>query len=220
MNSKIYNFCKELENCTLCLEDDVARSLQDLYQTRFFDESTSAQESTKDYHYKEILNHLREIKDHIKTILKHDQLLNDDNRHSASTIDKEYIKKQVETFQNYGTVSRRLQKPVRSLEASSMKFLECWEMMLDQQEQNKLTFEVTREPVMKRENSLRKHKKIISSTVETFLESPLSENSVLETLSEEELNSNSTNEVETVNTELVGTTVDRKPRIVGLVVST
>lgn len=223
MNSKIYNFCKQLENCTTCLEDDVARSLQNFYQARFFEESNLIQETSKDYHYKEILNHLREIKDHIKTILKHDESLNSMSGplNNGITVDKEYIKKQAETFQNYGTVPRRLHKPVRTFETSSMKLLECWEMMLEEKDESKPKFELSREQVIKRENSLRKNKKIISSTVETFLESPIVENAILETLSENGTSSqiNNNNKIEAINTQLINTTANTKPRVVGLIVS-
>ncbi|XP_044272814.1 uncharacterized protein LOC123016466 [Tribolium madens] len=161
MTSRLHHISKELEKCVEFLEDDVKKSLSQVSQK--LDDNLVALEASKDYHYKQILIQLQQIKDCIKIIATHDQSLQSlqGKINNSSRIDKSYIKKQVETFQNFGTVTTREHKPIRSRQ-SQMKCLECWEQLMESPEQLNIP---------KRSNSSRKLKKIVSSTFETFLDS-------------------------------------------------
>ncbi|RZC33198.1 hypothetical protein BDFB_002302 [Asbolus verrucosus] len=246
MTSTLHQMYKNLEKCTESLEHDVKTSLEQLDPTHAFDENVLALEGSKDYHYKQILDQLRQIKEHIRIIADHDQSIQSiqakiskGDEGSSSRIDKNYIKKQVETFQKFGVVNRRLHKPVRPHETSSMKFLESWERILEDQDVNENPTKAL-SLVIRREESLRRKKKVISSTVDTFLESVTDKKSTTVESPKEIKDTNESSDVE-VNTsveplketedisrndsveainEVLADFVDTKPRIVDVIVST
>ncbi|EFA09053.1 hypothetical protein TcasGA2_TC006766 [Tribolium castaneum] len=160
MTSRLHHISTQLENCVLALETDVRESLEQLDHS--LDDNSVALEASKDYHFKQILAQLQQIKDCVQTIARHDHSLELLQRkiNTGSRIDKNYIRKQVQTFQNLGTVTTREHRPNRPRQ-SQMKFLECWEQLMEAPEQLQ---------VAKRSDSGRKLKKIVSSTVETFLD--------------------------------------------------
>jgi hypothetical protein len=240
MGSTLHQTYKELEKCVECLERDVEDNLKQLLEVKDFNENLAALETSKDYHYKEILNHLSQIKEHIKVVADHhDRLLSLENKiATGNKIDKNYIKKQVENFQSFEKINRREHKPVRKHETSSMKYLEYWERIMEEQEAEQESSSVL--AVSKRENTKRQFKKIVSSTIDMLLETGSNSSASLESPKEE-----NTREIEAINEEVIvkaskenvdcesvseqdeeeeeeeekEESVDSKPRIVDVIVS-
>ncbi|XP_068913348.1 uncharacterized protein [Tenebrio molitor] len=194
MGSTLHQTYKELEKCVECLERDVEDNLKQLLEVKDFNENLAALETSKDYHYKEILNHLSQIKEHIKVVADHhDRLLSLEKKiATGNKIDKNYIKKQVENFQSFEKINRREHKPVRKHETSSMKYLEYWERIMEEQESSSVL------AVSKRENTKRQFKKIVSSTIDMLLETGSNSSASLESPKEE-----NTREIEAINEEVI-----------------
>ena len=183
MTSAINDMYKRLEDCVDSLEKDVRKSLDNVTGENF-DKTVAALETSKDFHYQEILSQLKQIKDRIQVIAEHNrslQLLQ--KKINGTRIDRNYIKRQVEVFQRMGMVNRRERKPVRHPETSSMKLLESWEKLIEEQETNSNLGNFLSVP--KRTNYVRKNKKVISSTVDTLLESSKAKSLSLDVLVEE-----------------------------------
>lgn len=206
----------DIKTCLEILEKDVRSSLTET-AVIITNETDTELDKERDYHYNEILRHLDQMKKSLKEITQHDKSIYsiESKMHYnykntiQHRIDRNYIKKQVEAFQNnkqIETVHRRENKTVRPPETSSMKYLESWENFLVKQEEIDNLPENNRVTINKRGNKSNRHqKKIISSTSDRILETWPSYDQSLIVIEED-------NHILEDNT-------DTKPRIVDVIVS-
>ncbi|XP_018573570.1 uncharacterized protein LOC108912725 [Anoplophora glabripennis] len=179
MSSALTELCRNLQDNTEKLEDEIKRNIVDCHKLLIDQKATQiklALEKAKDFHYKEVLDILKEIVNSIRKIIYHEQrirTLDDEKNVSPDELKRySYVQRQVQAFSNpEEAVTKREKRRVAS--AISVESLEAWELYLDKKEEEEkaIQVEVTKIPKRLETKGNRKKKKRVSSTFNNFLDS-------------------------------------------------
>lgn len=177
MSSALTELCRNLQDNTGKLEEEIKRNIADCHKLLIDQKATQvklALEKAKDFHYKEVLDILKEIVNSIRKIIYHEEkirTLDDENNVSADELKRySYVQRQVQAFSNPGEVITRREKR-RVASAVSVESLEAWELYLDKKEEEEKAIQVEEMKIPKREaKGNRKKKKFVSSTFNNFLD--------------------------------------------------
>lgn len=194
MSTTLSELCRNLQDNTEKLEEEIKRNIVDCHQLLIDKKATQNKlglEKAKDYHYKEVLDILKDIVNSIRKIIHHERKIRElDDEGNFTTDDLKrysYVQRQVQAFSHSDdteVVTKREKRRVASV--VSVESLEAWELYLEKKEEQEKAIQVEKIPVPKRKTEgNRKKKKIISSTFNNFLDSKC-ENGGLESIIEDE----------------------------------
>ncbi|KAJ8972019.1 hypothetical protein NQ314_000401 [Rhamnusium bicolor] len=178
MPSALSELCKLMQNCTEKLEEEIKNNINDCHKLLLSNQATEtklALEKAKDYHYKEILDFLKDVNNFTPEELK---------RYS-------YVQRQVNAFSSTEEVVNKREKR-RVASEVSLESLEAWEVYLEKkaEEEKQIQEEKSAIPKRKRMNNRRRKKKFVSSTFNNFLGDRMLDSISEDGVSEEDFNLN------------------------------
>ncbi|KAJ8923158.1 hypothetical protein NQ315_001712 [Exocentrus adspersus] len=177
MPSALTELCKNLQADTEKLEAELKNNIAQCHKLLIDNKATAtrmALEKAKDYHYKEVLDILKDIVNNIRKIIFHEQKikkLNDEVNITPEELKRySYVQRQVQAFSNgQGVVTKREKRRVAS--EISVESLEAWELYLEKKEEEEKVVHVEKVEIPKRKTeSKRRKKKFVSSTFNNFLD--------------------------------------------------
>lgn len=176
MSATLNELCTNLQENTEKLEEEIKRNIVDCHQLLIDKKATQtklALEKAKDYHYKEVLDILKDIVNNIKKIIHHERKireLDDEGNFTSDELKRySYVQRQVQAFSTPEEVVTKREKR-RVASAISVESLEAWEQYLEKKEEEKaIQVEKTTIPKRKTKGN-RKKKKFVSSTFNNFLD--------------------------------------------------